>query len=81
MLWMVFWKVGKESFRGFVKANTRTGAIRIAERKLQKESIVTGCVETEVHKITPQSLTLNFENTSDYDPAWNHPETGVDACA
>ena len=81
MLWLVFWKVEKESFSGIVKANTRIGAIQIAERKLRRDAIVTGCVETEIHKITPQSLTLNFKNNSDYDTAWNHPEAGVNTCA
>ncbi|MBR4615490.1 MAG: hypothetical protein IKO55_07790 [Kiritimatiellae bacterium] len=77
MIFKVFWKLNGESRMGFIKANTRTGAVRMAEKMLRKECIVTGCVEGFAHQITPQSLTLNFPNTSDYDPAWNHPEVGA----
>ena len=68
MIWLVFWKnCYGQSFRGFVKARTRRGAITIAQRKLQTECIITGCVQGYEHQITPQSITLNFENTSEYE--------------
>jgi hypothetical protein len=51
----------------------------MTDKMLRKGCVVTGCVEGFAHQITPQSLTLNFPNTSDYDPAWNHPEKGVNA--
>jgi hypothetical protein len=80
MLFKVFWKKSDGgSEMGFIKANTRTGAVRMTEKMLRKGCVVTGCVEGFAHQITPQSLTLNFPNTSDYDPAWNHPEKGVNA--
>ena len=66
MIWMVFWKFEGGSYAGFVKANTRNGAVRIANRKLQQGAIVTGCVEAHQHQITPQSITLNFQNTAEY---------------
>lgn len=68
MIWLVFWKnCYGQSFRGFVKAKARRGAITIAQRKLQTDCIITGCVQAYEHQITPQSITLNFENTSEYE--------------
>ena len=66
MIWRVFWKYNGEGHCGFVKANTRQGAIRIAGKKLQQGAIITGCVEAYQHQITPQSITLNFPNESEY---------------
>ena len=67
MIWRVFWKTSdSQSFGGFVRANTRTGAIRIAGQKLQKGTVICGCVEAYSHQITPQSITLNFPNETDY---------------
>ena len=65
--WQVFWKSSDgNSCRGFVKAKTRVGAIRIATGKLKPTCIITGCVEGAEHQITPQSITLNFANESEY---------------
>lgn len=67
MIWLVFWKNCGDSRRGFVKAKTRKSAIMIAQRILRAECIITGCVQAYEHQITPQSITLNFENTSEYE--------------
>lgn len=64
--WRVFWKYDGESFGGYVRANTRTGAIRIAKKKLMPECIIVGCVEAFLFQITPQDITLNFQNESEY---------------
>ena len=66
MLFRVFWKLNGDSFRGFVKAKTRTGAIRIAKRLLIDDCIITGCVEAFEFQIMPKDITLNFNNISDY---------------
>ena len=66
MLFKVFWKYDGTGYGGFVKANTRTGAIRIAKRLLKHDCIITGCVEAYDHQITPQAITLNFPNTTEY---------------
>ena len=67
MIWRVFWKYEGNSFAGFVKANTRNGAINAARYHLKRECIITGCVQAHEHQITPQSITLNFANTTDYE--------------
>lgn len=78
MIWRVFWKTGDGvSCCGFVKVPTRAGAIKIARKNLQKHCVICGCVEAYAFQITPQSITLNFQNTSDYDPAWDHSEIGI----
>ena len=68
MIFKVFYQKANEKreHMAFVNAGNRYDAQRIAEGLLNKECIVTNVVYGAMHQITPQSLTLNFPNTSEY---------------
>lgn len=71
MLFMATWKqkaapqqaVGS---RGFVKAESEKDARRIMQENLDSAYEVTGIYPAQEHQITPQAITVNFRNTSEY---------------
>ncbi len=68
-IWQVYWRnrqSGYYSGVGYVKANNAYEAYGIAKAKLQKGCEVTAVYEASENMITPQSMTLNFANTSEY---------------
>ena len=68
-IWQVYWRnrqVGYYSGFCYVKANTADEAYDITKAKLQKGCEVTAVYEASENMITPQSITLNFSNTSEY---------------
>lgn len=67
MIWLVSWITPSgERARGFVEADSREKAMRVARRSLKPECRLGGCTEAALHQITPQSITINFPNTSEY---------------
>lgn len=67
MIFLVYWtspRGGKA--HGYVKAKNEEDAKNIMEMILQRECKVTEIHEAKLHQITPQSLTINFENQSEY---------------
>jgi len=68
-IWQVYWRNrqnGYYSAFGYVKANTADEAYDITKAKLQKGCEVKAVYEASENMITPQSMTLNFANTSEY---------------
>jgi hypothetical protein len=68
-IWQVYWRNrhgGYYSGFGYVKANTADEAYDITKAKLQKGCEVTAVYKASENWITPQSITLNFVNTSEY---------------
>jgi len=51
---------------GYVKACSKSDARRIVEENLDSAYEVTEVIEAAEHMITPQSITINFRNTSEY---------------
>lgn len=66
-LFLVFWKT-KESnvYFGFVQAESKDNARIIALSHLQDGCTVTAVYKAFYDMITPQSITLNFTNNTDY---------------
>lgn len=56
---------------GFVKAVDKVDARRIVEESLDTRNYeVTDVTEAAMHMVTPQSITINFQNTSQYHFGW-----------
>lgn len=51
---------------GFVRAESEKDARRIMQENLSSEFEVTDVHEAQEHQITPQAITVNFRNTSEY---------------
>jgi hypothetical protein len=68
MIYIAYWRHNEEriSHHGFVIANSRDEAYDIVMSKLQKGYQVTHIYNASENQITPQSLTINFPNTTDY---------------
>lgn len=67
MLFFVSWTYDGETRRGFLKAKDETDARTILKTLLKPGCVIKRIVEAFEHQITPQSLTLNFANTTDYE--------------
>lgn len=67
-IWQVYWrhKKTREVNHGYVKAENENQAYNITMGKLQRGWTVTAVYPATENMITPQSLTLNFINTTDY---------------
>lgn len=66
MLYFVSWTYDGEARRGFLKAKDETEARSILKTLLKPGCVIKRITEAFEHQITPQSLTLNFANTTDY---------------
>lgn len=69
-LWQVYWRdrrTGLDPVHGYVRAESRDEAYDIAMSMLQEGYEVTAVYEATENQITPQSLTVNFVNDTDYD--------------
>ena len=67
MIFKVYWENGKgERHMGFVNAQNRYKAQKITEDRLQEGYVVTGVYNGTLDQVTPQSITLNFPNKSEY---------------
>lgn len=68
MIYNVYWKdENMNRHNGFCKARSRDEAYDITAKLLQKGCVITAVYEANENSITPQSLTINFANTTDYD--------------
>lgn len=67
-IYEVYWmnKETRERHHGYCKANSHDNAFDIVQSRLQPGYIVTHVYEASESRITPQSLTINFPNTSEY---------------
>lgn len=69
--YIAYWKRGEtELFFGYLKAQSYLEAWRIAQKNLQKGIRVTEVNEASEANITPSSITMNFENKSEYHFGW-----------
>ena len=66
-VWKVYWNYMNRSHMGFVKARDAEQAMKEAVKALNCECVVNAIHEGKEHQITPQSLTLNFHNTTRYE--------------
>lgn len=72
MIFRAYWKSKSApktaiSFSGFVKATDENDAKRIMEENLDTNRYeVIRVVEAVEHMISPQAITINFRNTSEY---------------
>ena len=67
MLFFASWTYHGEERRGFLKAKNENDARNILKTTLTPGCIVKTITKAYEHQITPQSLTLNFANTTDYE--------------
>ena len=67
-IYQVYWrnKTTREVNHGYVKAESEKQAYDITMGKLQKGWSVSAVYPATENQITPQSLTLNFINATDY---------------
>lgn len=66
-IWNVFWRdTTRRTHYGFIKARTRDEAYDFATKKLRPGTVVTAIYRASEGAITPQSICLNFANTTDY---------------
>ena len=68
-IWQVYWRdrrTGLDPAHGYVKAESRDDAYDIAKSMLREGYEVTAVYEATENWITPQSLTMNFRNNTDY---------------
>lgn len=76
MIFRAYWKSktapeGATPYCGFVMADHRGEARRIMEENLDTMCYeVTEVTEAAMHMVTPQSITINFQNTSQYHFGW-----------
>ena len=69
--YIAHWKRDEtELFFGYLKAQSYLEAWRIAQKNLQKGIRVTEVNEASEANITPSSITMNFENKSEYHFGW-----------
>ena len=66
MLFMAEWKFSGKTCRGFVKAGNEKEAESIMREKLLPECELGKIREEKEHRLTPQSITINFENAAQY---------------
>ena len=67
MIFLAYWKdKGRNTYHGFVKADNRYEAKKILDNDLDRGFYVTAIYKADESQITPQSLTCNFQNTSEY---------------
>ena len=68
MLFAASWiSSDNKTCRGFLKAKDMIDAHGILKTMLKPDCIVKTITEAYEHQITPQSLTINFANTTDYE--------------
>lgn len=67
-IYQVYWmnKETRARHFGYCKADSHDEARNVVQEKLQPGCIVTHVYEASENWITPQSLTINFPNTSEY---------------
>lgn len=66
-IFLAYWKdESRNTYHGFVKAENRYEAKKIVDNCLDKGWYVTAIYKADESCITPQSLTVNFLNTSEY---------------
>lgn len=72
MIYRAYWKKKTSPekatpYHGFIRAIDKTDARRIMNENLDTQQFeVTDVTEAAEHMITPQSLTINFRNISQY---------------
>lgn len=68
MIYQVYWnsKTNRQSKFGYVEAKSHDEAFDIVQSNLQPGYRVFAVYESSINAITPQSLTINFQNTSSY---------------
>ena len=71
MLFKCFWRNGKGSAGshqccGFIRAESLEDAEKIMRRSLQEGCELVETIPAQEHWITPQSLTVNFANMTEY---------------
>lgn len=67
MLFFALWTYNGKECRGFLKAKDENDARNILKTTLESGCVIESIVKAFEHQITPQSLTLNFANTTDYE--------------
>ena len=68
MLFAASWTTSnRQTCRGFLEAKDMTDAKGILKNMLRPGCVVETITKAYEHQITPQSLTLNFANTTDYE--------------
>ena len=68
---IAYWKRDSaELFFGYLRAQSYLEAWRIAQKNVQKGIRVTEVHEASEANITPSSITMNFENKSEYHFGW-----------
>ena len=64
--YLITWRwMGKKS-QGFVRADNIEEAWQIARERLKPDALILRVNPAHENMITPQSLTINFTNTTDY---------------
>lgn len=71
MIFRAYWKLKSSPEKstphvGFVRATDKEDARRIMEENLDIQYEVIDVTEAAEHMITPQAITINFRNTSQY---------------
>ena len=71
MLFMCYWRSETERRSsgqacGFIRASSPEEAKKIMQENLQEGYEVAEIIPAKEHWITPQSITVNFANTTDY---------------
>lgn len=71
MIYRAYWKMKTSpeyvpGHFGYVKACSESDARRIVQENLDSAYEVIEITEAAEHMITPQSITINFRNTSEY---------------
>lgn len=68
MIYIVYWrnKENRIAHHGYVKAKSHDDAYDITMANLQKGYEVTAVYAASENQITPQSITINFPNTTEY---------------
>lgn len=70
-IYIAYWKRDEaEIFFGYLKAQSYLEAWRITQKNLRKGIRVTEVHEASEANITPSSITMNFENKSEYHFGW-----------
>lgn len=67
MLFVADWKFLGKICHGFLKADSKKDAERIMREKLSPDCELLEITETKEHRITPQSITVNFVDTAQYE--------------
>lgn len=67
MMYVVYWRdENRKRYHGYVKAKNRDKAFDIANGMLSRNCNITAVYMASENAITPQSICLNFANTTDY---------------